>query len=143
MRVLDEVLDVFDGNHQRLADAAGVTRQALYRWFMPDMGYVPNRDRALRLSEVLMRMGHPVSAARLMALDESDDRVRNGDASRKGHRRARASQKEACADALAVVKPVDRRESAIGEMAAVQGRGELRVSMVESPLYVGEGLAAA
>lgn len=137
MRIVDQVLEWFDGNHQRMADAAGVSRQAIYRWFMPDMGYVPNREPALRLAEALLRRGHIVSAARLMALDGASSNGDGGNHRRKG----RPFQKQERIPS--VVQAVHGRQSTVGEVASVERQRQLRVAMIQCAAHVRQRLAAA
>jgi hypothetical protein len=86
MRIVDQVLAWFGGNHQRMADAAGVSRQAIYRWFMPDMGFVPNREPAIRLAEALAADGKVVTPAVLMGLEPMKATGTDGSPKGKGGR---------------------------------------------------------
>lgn len=81
-RIIDEIYELFGSDMSALAHAAGVSRQAAYRWFAPDMGFVPNREPAIRLATKLLEMGKPISSARLMALPDLTD---NGGG--RGHRK--------------------------------------------------------
>ncbi len=66
-RVIDEVLGVFGGSVRRMAQAADVAVQSAYVWV--EKGYVPTRESALKLAAALLERGHPLTPARLMALE--------------------------------------------------------------------------
>ncbi len=78
-RVIDEVYGIFASRYgkrsavQKMADVAGMTRQAVYRWFAPDMGYVHNRGGAILIAQHLLELGSPIAPARLMALPSVSD----------------------------------------------------------------------
>ena len=65
--VIDKAICVF-GGITALAQAAGVSRPAVYSWI--ELGYIPKRAKAIMLSEKLAKKGCVISASRLMALDE-------------------------------------------------------------------------
>jgi hypothetical protein len=135
---LEEAIAVFGGIND-LADALKVSRPAVYSWI--ELGYVPKRDKALALSEKLLRKGHPISAARLMALDEAGDRERDGEKTGRAHRRGRAFQKKVT-KVVSVVEPVHRGEPPVREMGAVERRRQLRIAMVQCSTHVLQGFAA-
>lgn len=139
---LEEAVAVF-GNVQAFAKFMGLTKARVYDWL--ELGYVPTREKALRLSEALLRRGHPISAARLMALDEGSDTERAGEGSRRrAHRGGRPFQKKGSTPRVtSLVERVDRSEPAVGQMRAVQRGGELGVLVRERPLDVLQGFAAA
>jgi hypothetical protein len=134
---LEEAIAVFGGVRE-FAEAIGITRARGYDWL--ELGYVPVRDKAIRLSEMLLKKGRAIPAAKLMALDATPEPARVGDKRSRAQRGVRPFQKKV--ETPSLVQPIDRSEPAVGQMAPIEGGRQLRVAMVKRAPHVLEWLAA-
>lgn len=116
-----------------------VSVAALYKW--RKLGMVPDARAAVLLSRATNGQIGIVELAGF-AVVEGGAPEPTGKRT-PTHRKGRAFQKEVCTGSDRVVQPIDGRQATVGQVAPVEARGQLRVGMVQRPLHVRQGLAAA